>query len=915
MKWAAGVALGVVCGLGCVPRGEMPPDVRSLRQQSHKKTLLIPEWTQEVADELAAQAGQYAGKTLVVAKAWLDPRGALDVGEDVCRFPLLGGGSAMGPTASVPAWLRSWTGAPLKLRGTLHPPRESEEGQASAAPVLRLQSIDFAHPLELAFVQVEHAPDGTWLTAHVENYRGEGARATLEVRFDTFRERHRLPAVAPGGATSARVKLFGPKAPPRSQGSVPAWAELPPERRMLRLVFDDGSQTRVDIAKWLEGPPDSLLDLGYTFHPPGNAVLMLSEDTPEAELERFAALELRSYLAEFTDANLEPREPDSEEPLPAQPLLVVGTPGHSKLAAELVRQAGLEGRVRDLGDDGYLLKSLRHGERPALLVTAAAPRGVVNGVYALLEHYGVRFSMLGARLPARGPFRLPDLDEAKKPIFARRLLVAAGPEPAWAARWSQWQWLAMIDLAAKNRFNEVVFPLDGLEATFAYEPGGASRRALFPFEITPPWSCVAEAVRAHQRGLAILADYARRRGIALGFARRSPQGTLCRAAPPACLGLDAKGVGQPLDVLGDPGDLLALPRVEEMAQTAAALRAAKATTVAVPYRSGTGARISFLARYAWDPTLTPEAHFRGWAGTLCEGEAADKLAKALVEVDRLDSDVLAATPQPFGLGAPLVLPVEEGDLACEWAALRARATGAAAAAQIKGLKDQGLKLRALQARLEPIHAAFREALGTMPPPWEAPLFESAPAAQRGERISEGIYMFRALLGALASVQEGALAYTAGLAEPAEALPQLAVAATKWRKARRILLWIRSRAGRGDAGPTLARVAERLGEQAARLAEWLGPAAEAEPGARLALSGSDAVVTLFRTRNEDVFAAYKLVGQETVQLRLNTQEARIFRRGQPPRTVRAEGGLFLVSLDTVPTYIVARRAAWPGAPAP
>ncbi|MBM4041948.1 MAG: hypothetical protein FJ290_25920 [Planctomycetes bacterium] len=121
--------------------------------------------------------------------------------------------------------------------------------------------------------------------------------------------------------------------------------------------------------------------------------------------------------------------------------------------------------------------------------------------------------------------------------------------------------------------------------------------------------------------------------------------------------------------------------------------------------------------------------------------------------------------------------------------------------------------------------------------------------------------------------------------------------------------------RGDTGPAVARLAERLGEQAALLAEWLGPAAEADPGPRLPLAGSDAVVVPFRTRAEDVFAAYKLAGEETVQMRLNVREARLFRRGQTPRTLRGEGGVFLVPLTTVPTYLVVRRADRPNAAAP
>ena len=900
MKRFAALALGlVVSGMACAPRHEMLSGADALRHQRQRTTITIPVWNVDVAEELAANPADYARKTLVVERAYLDPAESIRLGSEVARFPLAGGGAAVIPTASVPPCLRQWTGAPLKLTGRFRPPREGEEGET----VVRAQSIDYARPLELAFVKIERAGDATWLVAHVENFRGEAARATLEVRFGPLRRSERLRAIAPGEALPVRVKLF--------EGDPPDWADLTPSERRLTLAFDDGSATTVDLGMWLDGPPESLLEMGYTFVPSATVALALSADGAEAELERFAALELRSYLTQFTDANIEPIEPDAKEPLPALPLLVVGTPAHNALAGELVRQAGLDARLREAGPEGYVLKTLRHGDRPTLLVAAQTARGLVHGVYGLLERYGVRFTLTGARVPARGPFRILNVDETRAPVFAHRRLVAAGPSATWTSRWSQWQWISMVDQAAKNRLNEVVFPLNGLEDTFAFQPGH-SQATVFPFQVGP-YSCLAEAYLAHERALEILADYTRRRGIALTFARWTPEGKLVAAMPPRCLGPGAVTAlaGQPIEVLEDPGDFLGLPRVEETAKAAADLLAAKAAGFAVPYRAGSRARAAFLAKLAWDKDLTPQAYYQGWAATLCEGAAAEKLTKAALDIDRIDGAVLAAAPRPFGLGPRVATPVEEGDLACDWDALRARATSPAAAAQATELKDQVKRLRGLQQQIEPIHVAFREALGTVAPPWEDPLFESAPATQRTERISEGIYMFRAQLGALASAQEGALAYTAGVAEPAEALPGLAVAAGKYRKARRTLLWVQRRTRNAEMAPALTSLAEQLDEQAARLEAWLGPAADAEPGVRVKLQDSDAIIHLFSTRASDIYAVYKLKGSEAIHLRLKTPEARLFRRGRPATTLRAEGGLFLVSVDTVPVYIVARRAAWPG----
>jgi hypothetical protein len=891
--------------IGCPPRADLPPGVRSLRQQHHKTTIALPVWSLDVAEEVESHPADYAGRILAIDRAYLDPQRDVRIDERRAAFPLRGGGMVMMETELVPAWLRHWTGAPLKLRAVVHPPRAEGNGGAAAGPLLRGLAIDFAHPLELASVAIERTEDGTWLEASIENLRGTPAGATLEVRFGAVRDRREIAPIAPGGAAHARVQLSG-EAEPR-------WRDLGPDARRLRLAFEDKTSVTLDLGHWLEDPAEALVDLGYTFTAPGNGVLALS--VAEAELERFAALELRSYLAQFTDANLEPREPEASEPLPEQPLLVVGSADHNPWAAALVRQAGLADRVRDAGPEGYVLKSLPHEGRPALLVTSQTARGLVHGVYGLLEHYGVRFTMRGARLPARGEFRLPDVDETKSPVFAVRRLVAAGPERAWTARWSQWQWISMFDQAAKNRFSEVVVPLDGLEPTFTYTPGQAAL-AAFPYEVGP-YACVAEARLAHQQGLAVLADYARRRGLDLVFARTTPEGKLTRVAPPECVAgaLPPGQVGEAIDVMTDPGDFLGFPRVAATAKAAAALLAAKSPVVSLPYRRGAGARAGFVAKLAWGPELTPQAYYTGWAATLCNGKDAERLGKAMLELDQLSDELLAATPRPFGLGPALVFPVSEGDLACHWEELRARATSQPVAELAVHLKGQTHKLDALQRKLEPIHTACREALGNVTPPWEAPLYEAVPSSRRAERLSQNLYLFRAFLGGMAAVQEGTLAYHSALAEPEQALPRLSAAATSFGKAQHILALVQRRAEGTDLEPVFATLAERVAEQTRLLAEWLGPAHAAEPAARLRIQGSDAVVHLFRTRNANVYAVYRIAGPQVVHLQLPAEEARLVRHGQEPKTMRAEAGVFLVDVDRVPTYIVARRAAWPGQPSP
>lgn len=908
MKRTLALALGLVaCGVGCAPRRGVPRDVRSLREQRGRATLTVPVWTVDVVDELTAEPTAYARKTLVVERAYLDPARPTQRAGSTLRFPLRGGGMAVLAAEDVPKWLRARTGAPLKLRAVVHPPRRNDEGRVTGELLLRGESIDLAHPLELTHVGVAEAADGTWLTARLENYRNKTAKATVEVRFGGPAHRQSVGPVPPGEARTVRTKLFGTETPP--------WTEWEPAERSLRLAFDDGTKVDLDLGKWLEPPLEGLLDWGYSHSGKSTAVLVLSRDRKDAELERFAALELRTFLHRFTDANIEPREPDDPEPLPKLPLLVVGTAVNHPLAAKLAAAAKLGPRIQSVGPDGYVLKRTAHEGRPTLLVTAQTARGLISGVYSLLARYGVRLTLSGARVPPRTRFELPDIDEARAPLFARRRLVAVGSQPRWTATWTQWEWLALFDAAGKNRFNEVVVPLDGLEATFAHTPG-QSRGAVFPFEVGA-YACVAEAALAHQRGLVVLADVARRRGLDLAFGVHDAKGVLRCAAPPACLG-GRKTRGKPgeaIGVLRDPGDVLSMPRVHETAVAVAGIVDRPGAVLSVPYDPGARFRAGYLARFAWDRTLTPSAFYRSWASTVVEGEEGERLAKVAEAIDAFDGDLLAASPPPFGTGLAMALPVTAADLKCDWAALKARATSKEMAARIESLKKQTSSLRAVQRQADPVYGELEQALGGLREPWDEPMPEGASATRRADRIALRVYMLRALVGALASVQEGTLAYHAALAEPAEALAQLRVALSKYRKARRILLWIAGSDRWTAIEPRLVRLAAQLNGQATLLAEWLGPASDAEPSVRLGARGSKAVIQLFRTPDRDIYAVYCLSGHETAPLRLNAAEARVFRRGQSPTTLRATGGAFLLAIDTVPTYLVTRRAAWPGQPLP
>ena len=227
VKARLALALGLLsCAIGCRPRQGPPSERQPARLPD---TLLLPVWDLDVAEDVATDPGAYRGKALIIRKAYLDPKRDVQIARGRATFSLRGGGKVLMPADAVPAWLRRWTAAPLTIEARVHPPRRVL-GDAVPAPTLTASFIDFTHPIELAAIRIGRDKEGTWLTAHVENYRGHPAAATLTLRFGTVDETRTLEAVKPGGATQVRLKLFG--------AHEPAWAELPPEQQ-----FDPANKT------------------------------------------------------------------------------------------------------------------------------------------------------------------------------------------------------------------------------------------------------------------------------------------------------------------------------------------------------------------------------------------------------------------------------------------------------------------------------------------------------------------------------------------------------------------------------------------------------------------------------------------------------------------------------------------------
>ena len=134
-------------------------------------------------------------------------------------------------------------------------------------------------------------------------------------------------------------------------------------------------------------------------------------------LERQASLELQRYLyAVLRDL---PRVEIVENVPPGASGFVVGTP-ETLPGIGLTYPFGLE----PPSGDGYLLRSISEGRRSLVVVAAPTAKGVLNGVYGLLEEMGYGFYLGGDTLPSSvpsmGEIAGRGLSVSKTPAFSVR---------------------------------------------------------------------------------------------------------------------------------------------------------------------------------------------------------------------------------------------------------------------------------------------------------------------------------------------------------------------------------------------------------------------------------------------------------------------------------------------------------------
>lgn len=139
----------------------------------------------------------------------------------------------------------------------------------------------------------------------------------------------------------------------------------------------------------------------------------------------------------------------------ASAIVLLDVAGNNRLAAEIESRENLAVGASALGVDGFRWKATTCQGKPAVLIAAAKPAGVMYGVYQLLEKIGCGFYLAGDTFPPAGTPLLVagSLDEARKPVFAVRGTLPWGN--LLNAYWDLEDWKFYFDQLSKQGYNFV----------------------------------------------------------------------------------------------------------------------------------------------------------------------------------------------------------------------------------------------------------------------------------------------------------------------------------------------------------------------------------------------------------------------------------------------------------------------------
>ena len=151
--------------------------------------------------------------------------------------------------------------------------------------------------------------------------------------------------------------------------------------------------------------------------------------------EVFAAEEIQTFIQQFTGAKLDIRTNRQQTETTA--VIVLGTPKSNPTITGLQADTGLL-LGKELGDEGYRIKTIEVGTEIVIVVTAHTGRGVIYGAYGFIENCITALTGLTPVHPEVAVAKaqallVPFMDETSVPFYPVRAVLEI-EDPNWLAR-------------------------------------------------------------------------------------------------------------------------------------------------------------------------------------------------------------------------------------------------------------------------------------------------------------------------------------------------------------------------------------------------------------------------------------------------------------------------------------------------
>ncbi len=190
-------------------------------------------------------------------------------------------------------------------------------------------------------------------------------------------------------------------------------------------------------------------------------------------LERLAADELSGQLKRVYEAEVKIA---STAPSDATHVIFVGSPDTNTSMKPFANS--WPSGDKKLSDQGHLLRSVAHDNRPALLIGGGSPVATYWAVAEFGHHLGIRSMLFGDLDPITPPeFKLDGLDVVLEPQHREREWHFRNGGPMDSGSWSVDEHRRLLQQLAKLKFNRASINVRASQPFVHFEFGGVARKS------------------------------------------------------------------------------------------------------------------------------------------------------------------------------------------------------------------------------------------------------------------------------------------------------------------------------------------------------------------------------------------------------------------------------------------------------